>query len=117
MSMIFGTVEIPDDMDTDMSSCSDMPPDTIRDEIRADEVVVESEAETDEEQLGVHEETTYEGLTKVKEAMVTSAVQTLFRETFMAGSSGASVAVTPGTDAQDQSVTLCIDTPINRATE
>uniref|UniRef100_M1DLA7 Putative plant transposon protein domain-containing protein n=1 Tax=Solanum tuberosum TaxID=4113 RepID=M1DLA7_SOLTU len=89
----------------------------IRDEVRADDVAAESEVETDKEKLGVQEETTYEGVTEVEEAMVYSAIQTSLRETFMAGSSGASVDVTPGTNAQDQSVTLGTDPSTDGATE
>uniref|UniRef100_M1D863 Polyprotein protein n=1 Tax=Solanum tuberosum TaxID=4113 RepID=M1D863_SOLTU len=70
MSMIFRTVEIPD-----MPADADMPSATTGDEIRAEEVaVVESEAKTDEEQLGLQEETTYEGLTEFEEAMVDSSM-------------------------------------------
>uniref|UniRef100_M1DZP8 Polyprotein protein n=1 Tax=Solanum tuberosum TaxID=4113 RepID=M1DZP8_SOLTU len=68
MSMIFGTVDIPN-----MLADSDVPPSTTGDEIS-------------------------------------------LAYTSMAGSSGASVAVTPGTDAQDQSVALGIDSPTDEAT-
>lgn len=53
MPMIFGNVEIPNDLDTDILACSNVPPTTIEDEVRADEVAIESEAETDEDQLSV----------------------------------------------------------------
>ncbi|KAG5571362.1 hypothetical protein H5410_061128 [Solanum commersonii] len=65
----------------------------------------------------VQEETIYEGLTEVEEAMVHSAVQLSLKNTSMVGSGGASVAITPGTDAQDQNVTPGIDAPIDGATE
>uniref|UniRef100_M1DQW7 Putative plant transposon protein domain-containing protein n=1 Tax=Solanum tuberosum TaxID=4113 RepID=M1DQW7_SOLTU len=141
----FGTVEI-----ADMLVDSDMPPPTIGDEVRADEVAAaefeaetdeslyffkfnqlnklidevradevasaEFEAETDEEQLGVDEETTYDGLTEVEEAMVQSAVQISLLDTSMAGSSGASVDVKPGTNVQDQNVAPGIDAPTDGAT-
>jgi len=97
MSMIFGTVEIPDDLDIDIPACSDVPPATTGDEVRADDAAAESEAETDDDQLGVQEETVFEGLTEVDEAMV-HAVQTSLRDTFMAGSRAAIVDETSGTD-------------------
>ena len=46
MSMIFGTVEIPDDLDTDILAYSDVPPATTGDEVRANDVAAESDAET-----------------------------------------------------------------------
>jgi len=83
MSMIFGTVDIPD-MPADM----EVPLATIGEEVRAEGVVAaESEVETDKEQLSVDEEATYEGLTGVEEAMVQSAVQTSLRDTTLAGPS------------------------------
>ncbi|XP_049410659.1 uncharacterized protein LOC125873854 [Solanum stenotomum] len=70
MSMIFGTVEIPDVLIE-----LDMPSATIGDDVRAEEVVdLESEAETDEEMVGVAEEVSYEGLTETEEAMVDATV-------------------------------------------
>uniref|UniRef100_M1DYY3 Integrase core domain containing protein n=1 Tax=Solanum tuberosum TaxID=4113 RepID=M1DYY3_SOLTU len=63
-----------------------------------------SEAETDNEQLSVKEDTTYEGLIEFEEAMVHSTIQTFMRDTSMAGPSGASVDVTPGTNTQPQIV-------------
>uniref|UniRef100_M1DV96 Polyprotein protein n=1 Tax=Solanum tuberosum TaxID=4113 RepID=M1DV96_SOLTU len=83
--------EIPNDLDTDIQQVLIF---------RVDHLDVESEAETNKKQLGVQEETTYEGLTEVEEGMVHSAIQTSLRDTSMAGSNGASVDVTPGTDAQ-----------------
>ncbi|KAG5571631.1 hypothetical protein H5410_061397 [Solanum commersonii] len=71
MSLIFGIVEIPDDLDTDILACSDLPLTTTGDEVRADDVVVKL---INEEQLDVPKETTYVGLTDVGEAMVHSAV-------------------------------------------
>ncbi|XP_049365848.1 uncharacterized protein LOC125830719 [Solanum verrucosum] len=77
MSMIFRTVEIPN-----MLVDKDVPPATIGDEVRVEEVAAaESEAETDEEQLGVDEEAAYEGLTADEEAMVDSAVQISLADT------------------------------------
>uniref|UniRef100_M1DSK0 Polyprotein protein n=1 Tax=Solanum tuberosum TaxID=4113 RepID=M1DSK0_SOLTU len=94
MSMIFGTVEIPD--------VSDMPPATTGDEIRVEEVAdPESEAETDEEILEVAEEASYEG---TEEAMVDADVQASLADTPLASPIAAVVPseVTPGTDAQVQ---------------
>ncbi|KAG5571370.1 hypothetical protein H5410_061136 [Solanum commersonii] len=71
------------------------------------------DAETAEEQLGVYEVASYEDVTKVEEAMIDSAVQISLADTTMAGSS---VADTPGTDAQDQSVAVGIEVPTDRET-
>uniref|UniRef100_M1DFH6 Polyprotein protein n=1 Tax=Solanum tuberosum TaxID=4113 RepID=M1DFH6_SOLTU len=72
---------------------------TVLTPLRADDVAAESEVETNEVQLSVLEETTYEGLIEVEEAMVHLAIQTSLREALMAASSGASADATPGTDA------------------
>uniref|UniRef100_M1DJR4 Polyprotein protein n=1 Tax=Solanum tuberosum TaxID=4113 RepID=M1DJR4_SOLTU len=107
--MFFGTVEIPD-----MPADTNMPTTTTRDEVRVEEVVAEeSETETDEEQLGIDEESFYEGFTEIEEAMVDSTVQISLADTTMAGSS---VAATRSTDAQDSSVPLGIDALTNGAT-
>jgi len=99
MSIIFVTVEIPD-----MPADADVPLTTTGDEVRVEEVVAaESEADTDEEQLGVDEESIFEGVIEVKEAMIDSTVQISLVDNTMVG---CSIAATPGTDAQDQSVTL-----------
>jgi len=68
-----------------------------------------SETEMDQEQLVAHEEAIYDDLPDLEEIIVQLANHTSLTEKSMAGSSGASVAVTPGTDAQDQSVTPGID--------
>uniref|UniRef100_M1DQE3 Polyprotein protein n=1 Tax=Solanum tuberosum TaxID=4113 RepID=M1DQE3_SOLTU len=59
----------------DMPADTDMPPATTRDEVRVEKVAAtQSEAETDEEQFGVDEEATYEGLIELEEAMINSAM-------------------------------------------
>uniref|UniRef100_M1DRG0 Putative plant transposon protein domain-containing protein n=1 Tax=Solanum tuberosum TaxID=4113 RepID=M1DRG0_SOLTU len=85
----------------------DMPQSTTGDEVRTVEVsAAESEAETDEEHLGVDEEASYEGLTEIQEAMVESVVQISLADTPLADHSGASdVDVTPGTDAPKDGAT------------
>ncbi|KAG5631929.1 hypothetical protein H5410_003646 [Solanum commersonii] len=50
-----GIAEIPHDSSTDISAYYEVPSATTKDEVRADVVAIESEAETDEEKLGVHE--------------------------------------------------------------
>uniref|UniRef100_M1DIC2 Integrase core domain containing protein n=1 Tax=Solanum tuberosum TaxID=4113 RepID=M1DIC2_SOLTU len=52
-------IEIPDDTSTDIPICYDVPPTTIVDHIRDDDATLESEDETNEEQLGVQEETIF----------------------------------------------------------
>uniref|UniRef100_M1DXP7 Polyprotein protein n=1 Tax=Solanum tuberosum TaxID=4113 RepID=M1DXP7_SOLTU len=113
MSMIFETLEIPD-MPTD----TEIPLATTRDEVRVEEVdAAESEAETDEEQLGFDEEASYEGVTEIEEAMVDSVVQISLADTATADPSGVrTVDVTLGTDAQYQSVVPGTDTPTDGAT-
>uniref|UniRef100_M1DSE2 Polyprotein protein n=1 Tax=Solanum tuberosum TaxID=4113 RepID=M1DSE2_SOLTU len=105
-------VEIPD-----MPVDSDVPPAIPGDEVRADEVgAAESEAEIDEEQLGPQEETIYEGLREIKEAIMRSVMQISLTDVSMEGSSGANVDVTPSIEAQDQSVTPSINAPTNGLT-
>uniref|UniRef100_M1DKS5 Polyprotein protein n=1 Tax=Solanum tuberosum TaxID=4113 RepID=M1DKS5_SOLTU len=103
MSMIFRTVQIPD-----MPIDTDVPPATTRDKVGAEELdAAESEAENDEEHIGVDEEATYEGLTEVEEAMVDSAVHISLAEKPMVDPSGAGTAdVTPGTDAPQNGETV-----------
>uniref|UniRef100_M1DEC7 Polyprotein protein n=1 Tax=Solanum tuberosum TaxID=4113 RepID=M1DEC7_SOLTU len=117
MLMIFGTVEIPN-----VPVDSYMPPATIGDEVHTEEVAAaESEAETDEEQLGVDEEASYEGLTEVDEAMVDAAVQISLADTPMADPTGPIITnVTPGTDAhgiwiEEQSKDTNLQNGMNRA--
>ncbi|XP_049354381.1 uncharacterized protein LOC125818879 [Solanum verrucosum] len=52
MSMIFGTVEIPEDLGTYIPVYSDVPPAPTEDEVRSNDVVTEFDAETIEEQHG-----------------------------------------------------------------
>ncbi|XP_049391603.1 uncharacterized protein LOC125856052 [Solanum stenotomum] len=91
MFIIFGTVEI-----LDMPVDTDVPPTTTGVVPIHDMAASESKVETDEEQLGLQEETTYEGLIGVEEAMMDSALQISLVDTSMAGSGGASVSVRPG---------------------
>jgi len=90
---------------------SEMPPATTRDMPKEDVAADASETETktDEEKIVAHEEAIYDDLPDLEEIIVQLANHTSLTEKSMAGSSGASVAVTPGTDAQDQSVTPGID--------
>uniref|UniRef100_M1DGS2 Polyprotein protein n=1 Tax=Solanum tuberosum TaxID=4113 RepID=M1DGS2_SOLTU len=100
MSMIFGTVEIPD-----MPVEPDIPSATTVDEVRVDEAAdSESEAETDKEMLGVAEEVSYEGLKETEEAMIDAVVQTSLVDMPLADPSGAgdTVDATSGIDAQEK---------------
>ncbi|KAG5619763.1 hypothetical protein H5410_004981 [Solanum commersonii] len=99
---LFGMVEIPNDSSIDILAYFEVPLDTTEDDIRADVAAAESEAETYEEQLGVHEETIYESLTDLEEVMVHAAVQTSLKDTTMVSSSGAKADETPNTDALDK---------------
>uniref|UniRef100_M1DQV3 Putative plant transposon protein domain-containing protein n=1 Tax=Solanum tuberosum TaxID=4113 RepID=M1DQV3_SOLTU len=85
----------------------DMPPATTGDDVRVAEAVdPDFEPETDEEMIGVSEEVSYKGLTEIVEAMIDAAVQTSLADTPLVDPSGAgdTVDVTPGIDAQNQSV-------------
>uniref|UniRef100_M1DHP3 Polyprotein protein n=1 Tax=Solanum tuberosum TaxID=4113 RepID=M1DHP3_SOLTU len=95
--MIFGTVEIPNELD--------MPLAITGDEVRVEQTIdLESEAETDEELLEVAEEASYEGLTETEEAMVDATVQASLEDTLLAAPSAATVSsyVTPGTEAESK---------------
>ncbi|KAK4707218.1 hypothetical protein R3W88_033233 [Solanum pinnatisectum] len=111
MSMLFGMVEIPEVSSTDISSCSKVPPTTIRDETRVDDVAAGSEAETDEEKLGVREETFYDDLADLEGAMFEIARQASLQDTSLVGSSGAKIDETPGTDAQIEGVAYMQTSP------
>ncbi|KAG5596030.1 hypothetical protein H5410_037262 [Solanum commersonii] len=95
MSMIFGSVEIP-------------------------EVPVELDmplATTEDDMLEVVEEASYEGLTETEEAMIDAIVHISLADTPLASPSGPiTIDVTPGTDSQFQSVTPGTDAQIDRAT-
>uniref|UniRef100_M1DC90 Integrase core domain containing protein n=1 Tax=Solanum tuberosum TaxID=4113 RepID=M1DC90_SOLTU len=74
-----------------------------RDDIANDE----SEAETDEEQIEVPEETIYGDLPHLEETIVQPVIQTSLIETSMACPSGSSAAdATPGTDALTDGATV-----------
>lgn len=68
-------------------------------------VVAESHAKTNKEQLDFQEETIYDVLIEVNDAMVDSIVHVSLLDTPMVGSTGANIDVTPGNDIKDQ----CID--------
>uniref|UniRef100_M1DPG1 Polyprotein protein n=1 Tax=Solanum tuberosum TaxID=4113 RepID=M1DPG1_SOLTU len=111
MSMIFGTVKIPD--------VPDMPPATTGDEVRVEEAIdPKSEAKMDKEMLEVAEEVSYEGLTETEEAMIDVVVHTSLADTQLADPSATTVpfevtssidaqilSTIPGTDAQANGVT------------
>ncbi|KAG5615193.1 hypothetical protein H5410_015017 [Solanum commersonii] len=102
---LFRTMKIPDDPRIDIPTYSKVPTATTKDEVRVDVVVAESEAETDEEQFGVHEDVFFDDLVDLESAMVDSSVQASLRDVSIVGSSGAKIAETPGTDAQTDEAT------------
>ncbi|KAK4709721.1 hypothetical protein R3W88_004234 [Solanum pinnatisectum] len=99
MSMLFGTVEILDMPSADIPACSDVPLATTVDETRVDDAPAELEAETDEEHLGVREETIYYDLVDLEGAMFETARKASLQDTSMEGFSGAKDTEIPGTDA------------------
>uniref|UniRef100_M1DA35 Polyprotein protein n=1 Tax=Solanum tuberosum TaxID=4113 RepID=M1DA35_SOLTU len=102
--------------DQDAPASFEMLPATTRDVHMNDVVADESEEEMDEDQLDTQEVTIYKDLPDLEEMIIQSVIHTSLTETSMVGSSGASVDVTPGTDAQDQSAAPGIDAPTDGAT-
>uniref|UniRef100_M1DVG2 Polyprotein protein n=1 Tax=Solanum tuberosum TaxID=4113 RepID=M1DVG2_SOLTU len=111
MSMIFGTVEIPD--------VPEMPLATTGDEGRIEETTdPESEVETDEEMLEVAKAASYEGLTETEEAMVDADVHDSLANTPLAAPSATAVPseVTSSIEARDQTDTPGTDAQTDGAT-
>uniref|UniRef100_M1DHS9 Polyprotein protein n=1 Tax=Solanum tuberosum TaxID=4113 RepID=M1DHS9_SOLTU len=84
---------------------------------RADDAAAESEDETNEEQLSFQEETVFEGLADLVEAMVDSIFQASLRDTTMESSSRAKADETLGIDAQPKSMTSGTDAQTYGVTE
>uniref|UniRef100_M1D9C6 Polyprotein protein n=1 Tax=Solanum tuberosum TaxID=4113 RepID=M1D9C6_SOLTU len=109
MSMIFEAVENPD-----IPADTDVPLTTTENEVQVKKVVAEdSKDQTAEEHLGVDEEASYEGLTKIEKAMVDSAIQISLANTTIVGSI---VTATPSATVQDQRVAPGSDAPTDGAT-
>uniref|UniRef100_M1DFY4 Polyprotein protein n=1 Tax=Solanum tuberosum TaxID=4113 RepID=M1DFY4_SOLTU len=94
--------------DVDALAFSEISPSTTKavyvDDVAADE----SEAETDEEQIEVQDETIYGDLHDLEETIVQSVIQISLTEMSMAGPSGSSVVdATPGSDAPTNGATNC----------
>ncbi|KAK4716314.1 hypothetical protein R3W88_014652 [Solanum pinnatisectum] len=104
LSMLFGSVNIPDVLSSDIPACSEVPPATTGKEVRADDSVTKPEAKTNVEQLGVTDEGVYDDLPYLDGAMVPIAVQASSRDVSMVGSSGAKDVDTPGIDTQTKGV-------------
>uniref|UniRef100_M1DP44 Polyprotein protein n=1 Tax=Solanum tuberosum TaxID=4113 RepID=M1DP44_SOLTU len=103
--------------DVDVSTTFKLPLATTED-IHMDDIATdESEAKIDEKQIEMPNETIYGDLPYLEETILQLVIQTSLTETSMAGPSGSSVAdVTPGTNAQDQSVAPDTDTPTDGVT-
>uniref|UniRef100_M1DD14 Polyprotein protein n=1 Tax=Solanum tuberosum TaxID=4113 RepID=M1DD14_SOLTU len=103
MSMIFGMVEI-----LDVPVKPDMPPATTGDDVIVEEAAdPETDAETDEEILGVVVEASCEGLTETEEAMVDAVLQASLADTPLTyPSRPTTVDVTSGTDALTNGATV-----------
>jgi len=97
---IFGTVEIPDGPSTYILTCSEVRPTTTGDEVRGDDTIAKSEAENDEEQLGVRDEAVYDELADLEGVMFETARQESLQDDSMVGSSRANNVETPGSDPQ-----------------
>ncbi|KAK4718216.1 hypothetical protein R3W88_016554 [Solanum pinnatisectum] len=99
---------------SDERDAPEIPPATIGDVRRDEAIVDESDAETDEEQIEIQEESIYEDLPDLEETSMQSLIHTSLIETSMAALSGSSTVVpsevTPRPSARDQ-----IDAPNNDA--
>ena len=104
INSLFGMVETLDDPSADVPACAEVSPATTGDNTRDDVAVVESEAETYEEQLEVRYAAAYEDLTDLEGVMFGTTRQASLRDTSMVSSSGAEDDETPSTDAQPMSV-------------
>ncbi|XP_049399749.1 uncharacterized protein LOC125863794 [Solanum stenotomum] len=62
LSMLFGTIEIHEVPSADFPAISEIPPATTTRDVAMDEVDVGSEAETNEEEMGIRDATTYDDL-------------------------------------------------------
>ncbi|KAK4724132.1 hypothetical protein R3W88_026911 [Solanum pinnatisectum] len=105
LSMPFGIVTRPEVPSTDFSNSFEIPPVTTIGYIARDDVDVESEAETNEKELGVRDAAVYNDLVDLEGAMVQTALEASLRDTSMVGSNGAKDVVDPGTEAQTEGVT------------
>uniref|UniRef100_M1DGW3 Polyprotein protein n=1 Tax=Solanum tuberosum TaxID=4113 RepID=M1DGW3_SOLTU len=92
--------------DVDSPASSEIPPVFTGDMPMDDVATDDSEAETDEEQIEVREESIYRDLLDLEETIVQSVIQTSLTETSMAGPSGSSAAATSGTDAPTDGATV-----------
>lgn len=102
MPMIFGTMEI-----VDVLFELDMYSDTTWHDVRHEKVVDQ------EYEVKTAKEASYEGLTEIEEAMV----EAFLANTPLASPSRSSIFyITPNTEAQDYSITLGIDSPIDEET-
>ncbi|KAK4721502.1 hypothetical protein R3W88_011735 [Solanum pinnatisectum] len=102
LSMLFGMIEVPEVPSTDILACYELPLTNTGGDTRADDDDAESEVKTDEEQLGIREETIFEDLDDIEGSMFETARQASLQDTSMVGSSGAKDDETPGTDAQTE---------------
>lgn len=98
-------LEVADNVDA--PTTSKISPTTTGDVQMDDIVVDESEAEADEDQIEVPEETIYGDLPKIEKTIVESLIQTSLIDTSMVGPSELSdTDVTPGTDASTDGRTV-----------
>ncbi|KAG5571456.1 hypothetical protein H5410_061222 [Solanum commersonii] len=93
-TLLFELARIPHVPSADILVYAQVPPTTME-----DVVVVEYEAETDEEQLEVRDAVVYEDMSNLEGAMFEITRQASLRDTTMEGSNAATINETSGTDA------------------
>ncbi|KAK4736861.1 hypothetical protein R3W88_000558 [Solanum pinnatisectum] len=105
LSMLFGTVEIPDVPSVDVPTSSDVHPAATIGDVDRDYATDESKADTDEEELGVRDATMYDDPEDLEGSMVQKTIEASLRDSEMVGSSRANDDVAPDTNTQDNGVT------------
>jgi len=79
LSMLFGTVEIPEVPSTDVPTSLEIPLATMTRNVDREDTTVESEAEMDEKELGVRDIAMYDDLADLEGAKIKKDVQDSLR--------------------------------------
>ncbi|WMV41111.1 hypothetical protein MTR67_034496 [Solanum verrucosum] len=111
LSMLFDMVEMPKILSADFLSSSEIPPSITIGDVDREDVVIESEVETNKEELGVCDAAIYQYLEDLEGSMVQTTVEVSLKDTLTVGFTGARDAVVPRTNAQDNGVTEMQSSP------